>query len=295
MVRQEENDSGRYAFLKNCSIEELEALLGSAMKDEPKDEEYLSALESAILRREQVSPSGRLADVEKAWEQFRGAYLTADADRYSLSEELERQRDGHAAIAGSGGRTKPRRIGRIMLIAAVIVILVTLLLPPVLGYRNIFHMIGQWTSSAFQFDEVPQNTGEHTESPKGSRLETSLAACDVSIELVPVWFPDGMQLQDEHYSQQESGNIYYKAVFADETQGREIFFDLVQYTAPNSFVWEKDTGDVIEFPCGGVMHYITTNNGQVSLHWNVDLTEVTIYGDMSVEDAKAMIQSIYER
>ena len=52
---------------------------------------------------------------------------------------------------------------------------------------------------------------------------------------------------------------------------------------------------MIEFPCGGVMHYITTNNGQVSLHWNVDLTEVTIYGDMSVEDAKAMIQSIYER
>lgn len=292
MASREENESGRYAFLRNCTIEELEELLNVAMKDDSKDENYLSALESAILQREQENPTGRVADPDEAWKEFCSSYRAEDADRFSLSEELECQDNAHVAST-EPDRRKPRRIGRVLLIAAVIVIFATLLLPPALGYRNIFHMIGQWTSSVFQFNTAPQDTNE--QGPKNTELEESLAEYGISTEFAPTWFPEGMQMQDVRYGEQESGNTYYKAVFSDETHDREIFFDLIQYFRRNPLAWEKDTDDVIEFPCGGVTHYITTNNGQVSLHWSVDLTEVAIYGDMSVEEAEAIIQSIYER
>ncbi len=298
MARQEEKHCGGYAFLENRSIDELEALLKIAVKDVPADEEYISALEAAILRREQAAPSGRLADAEQAWEQFRSAYLAEDAERFSLSGDWEL----HSASPNTDKPRKaaPKRIGRVLLVAAVVLILVTLLLPPVLGYRDIFQMIGQWTSRDFHFDLTSQSDPKQTSHTKDgkaadSALEMSLAEHRISTMLAPTWFPDGMRMQDSQYYQQESGNIFYRAVFRDDMSEHEIFFDLVQYPDPSFFVWEKDEGDVTEFPCGGIMHYIMTNNGQVSLHWYVDLTEAAISGDLNVDEAKAMIQSIYER
>ena len=67
------------------------------------------------------------------------------------------------------------------------------------------------------------------------------------------------------------------------------------HSQTSSITWEKDNSTVIEFPCNGITHYIIVNNGFVGVHWYSGLFEAAVFGDISIEEAKKIVKSIYER
>lgn len=296
MASQENANNRGYAFLENCSIEELERLLGIAVRVTPVDEGYLAALEAAILRRESSHPTERLSNADRTWDKFRNNYLAEDVDRYELSTEVEvpgkpvsinrRQRGTH-------------RVRRALLIAAVIVVLLTLLLPPVLGYRNIIQMVAQWTGESFSFAPPsygsPETAEERNSEEPVTPLMESLEEHNLPLSFAPKWFPEDRYLSEVQFDEYESGTMYFTAIFTNEMGEELIYFDLTKNSKPGSTTWEKDDGEMIEFSCNGFTHYIMTNNGLVSAAWYVDPFEISVSGHISVDEAKTIIKSIYKR
>ncbi|MCI8842830.1 MAG: DUF4367 domain-containing protein [Oscillospiraceae bacterium] len=303
MSNQDKVNKGRGNFLENCTITELEELLNAAAQDVPIDEAYVAELEAAILRCETERPTGRLSEPDEAWERFRRTRLAGDTSRLGLSNKGKVCK---TVISMEGKRQprRPRRLGRALLIAAVIVVMMTLLLPPVLGYRSIFHMVAQWTDEQFRFVAPtygsPETVEENSEQKDMMPLMESLEEYGLPLSFAPSWFPEDKQFLEEEYRETENGKTYYTAIFADEGGEKLVYFKLIEYPEAvipklNSFIWEKDDSAVVEFSCNGITHYIVRNNGFVGAHWYVDSFEVAILGDISIEEAKKIVESIYER
>ncbi len=66
--------------------------LSGSEEDTPERAEYVDAIISELLRREEEAPTGRLTDVDKAWNEFQTCYNTPEAepnvapDMYEIAE-----------------------------------------------------------------------------------------------------------------------------------------------------------------------------------------------------------------
>ncbi len=303
MSNQDKVNKGRGNSLADCTITELEELLNAAAQDIPIDEAYVAGLEAAILRCETERPTGRLSEPGEAWERFRRTRLAGDTSRLGLSNKGKVCK---TVISMEGKRQprRPRRLGRALLIAAVIVVMMTLLLPPVLGYRDIFHMVAKWTDEQFRFVAPtygnPETAEENDDQEAMTPLMESLEEYGLPTSFSPTWFPEDRQFLEVRYKENENGKIYFTAVFADENEEKLVYFELIkcpEYLRPktSTFTWEKDDSTVIKFPYNGITHYIVENNGFIGAHWYVDLFEVAVLGDISIEEVKKIVESIYER
>lgn len=303
MSNQEKTDKQRRDMLADCTITELEDLLNAAAQDTPADESYIASLEAAILRLETEHPSGRLSEPDKAWERFRKMLNGRDSGQFDLSGE-EKNLKAFISKDSRHQPYRPRRLGRVLLAAAIIIVMVTLLLPTVLGYRDIFHMVAQWTDGQFRFTAQeygsPETAQENRVTENLTPLMESLEEYSLPLSFAPTWFPEDRHLYDVQYRETDYGKTFFTAVFTDENDERLVYFKLVKSSqdkegASHSLIWEKDDGEVIEFLCGGIVHYIITNCGSVGAHWYVGQFEAAVFGDISMDETKAIVESIYER
>lgn len=303
MSNQDKVNKGRGNSLADCTITELEELLNAAAQDIPIDEAYVAGLEAAILRRETERPTGRLSEPDEAWERFRRTRLAGDTSRLG-SFNKGKVRKTVISMEGKRQPRRPRRLGRALLIAAVIVVMMTLLLPPVLGYRSIFHMVAQWTDEQFRFVVPtygsPATAEENDDQEAMTPLMESLEEYGLPVALAPAWFTEDKQLLEVQYRETDSGKTSFTALFIDKNEKQEVFYKLIKYLQctnlkPESGTWEKDDGEVIKITRNNITHYIITNNEHVGLHWYVDPFEVAIYGDISIDEAKVIIETMYER
>lgn len=147
----------------------------------------------AMEQREQEHPSGRIAPPDQAWSDFTRFYEpdTEEADCISYLTEAE----GY-----DGKRSKPaNRIKwrRVILAAAIVCLVVTLLLPPALGFQHVAQMIDSWTDGQFPFireaaakDPTPvQITFLSAEFPD---LESALEFCEISADIFVYYAPGGL-------------------------------------------------------------------------------------------------------
>lgn len=297
MSKQEKMNKGRGNFLQNCTIPELEELLNAAAQDIPIDEAYVAELEATILRRETERPSGRLSKPDEAWERFRRTRLAGGTNQLKPSSKGKVYKM-FISIDGKRQSCRPRRLGRVLLIAVVIVVLMTLLLPPVLGFRDIFRMVAQWTGETFEFvplakKNVAEKEARSKRQPE-SPLEQSLAEHNLPLSFAPKWFPEDRKLVEVEFRETEIGDTYFTAIFVDENEERLIRFKLNKYFLPDAATWETNDKNEIEFICNDITHYITTNKDCVGVHWYVDQYEVTVSGSITMDEAKAIVKSIYE-
>lgn len=66
-------------------------------------------------------------------------------------------------------------------------------------------------------------------------------------------------------------------------------------TIENEFnVYQKDTELLEEYIVNGITHYITGNNSNLSAMWTNENVEGHIYGDLTLEEMRQMIDSIYK-
>lgn len=303
MSKQEKMNKERGDFLATCTITELEELLNAAAQDVPIDEAYVAELEAAILRCETERPTGRLSEPDEAWERFRRTRLVGDTNAVGLTDKGKAPK---VVIVMDDKRQprRPHRLGRALLIAAIIVVMITLLLPPVLGYRDIFHMVAQWTDEQFRFVAPtygsPETVGENSAQEDKTPLMESLEEYGLPVSFAPSWFPEDKQFLEEEYRETENGKTYYTAIFTDENEEEIITFDLTKYPqsgnpGSKSTIWEKDSEEVIKFPYHGITHYIMTNNGRVNIVWYVGSFEIGVSGHINIDEAKSIVKSIYER
>jgi hypothetical protein len=112
--------------------------------------------------------------------------------------------------------------------------------------------------------------------------------------LLPQWLPDGFIYQDsERVERQSNTNII---LYYEDAKNRVIILDYVLYNSNRQikeFAFEKDENKVEIYEKSNIKHYIFRNLDQVQVIWDDINGAYNIHGDISVEDMKKIINSIY--
>ena len=295
-----------YAYLDQLSTEQLEELLRSDSKtmENGNDDSIFYILEM-IEKREKEHPTGRLPDVDKAWEDFQKYYNTPEGEGRSLYPS-EGKNDSEMAMGeadhckASAKRHLHRRLRRILVSAAAMVCLVIFMMPPALGYENIFEMIAHWTAEQFSFSNNSENpVSDHriSSDPKNKgeygSLQEALEQYGINDAVVPQSIPDGFQPEEIWVQEYPvSGNIEFVASYANGDD--YIVITIVQHSGQSNKIYEKNDQAVERYLSGDVEHYIFHNNKNITAAWHVDSLECSISTTLSVTELEKIIDSIYE-
>lgn len=306
MADQPKSNNTQYAYLSQLSVDELMELLVNAPvpASTPEEEAYVEALKEAIIKKENVKPTGILPDVDKAWAEFQEncAFLEeaplSDLQEGPVSTVKSTNRPS-AKNPSPAAKPKPRRrLRQVLVAAAIVVCLVVFALPPALGYESFFKMLGEWTSDTFYFTPGTQPTGEAQTGefppPKKYRsLQEALDDYGVTEQLVPTWIPDGYVLEEVSASTSPiDGKVEFRALY----KNGEVSF-AIRYTYRSTLAtrtYERDETEVEIYEMGGIQHYLFENLDRSVCTWYNGNVECSISLDGTCNDLKKIIDSIYE-
>lgn len=295
----------KYAYLSRLSTTKLMELLANVPvpAKTPEDEAYLDALVEVILEREQKEPTGLLPDIDQAWAEFQQYYNTPEGTGLSLYPMDNASADVPArapsqAQSPASRTVRHRSLRRILLVAALAVCIVTLLLPPALGYENIFQMITSWTSESFtlEMEDNLHSFDNGRTSPSDityNDLQSALDDYGIDIAVVPKWIPDGFRLDNVITNElQDPDRIEIRGYYTSEDEDRVFSIFYNQYIGSLTS-YEKSDIPIEEYVSGGITHYMFENVGNLVVVWGQQNIECSISGDLSVAEAKKMVDSIY--
>ena len=273
-------DFSRFERLSN---EELRSILArdSLLDDgEDADMDSILAISEILAGREHTSPS----EIDAAWESFQKDYrpYTMDAKPlFALDDEKEER---------SEGRKKTRLLVRIVSIAAVISLLLGF--GAVTAYARkgaLWNVVVNWSQGSFRLADPDE--------PKPGpfyALATALRGCGIREPLVPKWLPDGYGEGTFQFEDISGFMQFYSTCYNGE---KEIHMNVFRYSSEQrpETVYESDTSVPYEiYEAGGVEHYLMMNDKYRRAVWmNGDL-ECSILGEVSEQEMKRIIDSIYK-
>lgn len=291
MANMQRDPAGRYPFLKSLDMEQLENLLKtdfSSSMPESASEEFVDAIVEVMLEKEKENPSGRLVDVDQAWADFQSYYNVPERDGQRLYPEFtspaptlaqrpQRPHSGHL-------------LRRCAIIAATIAAFMCLLVGAQAAGLNVFGSLAQWTDDIFHFTTSSQTDAQN--SKYSATLQQALEQQDLPTELAPTWFPNGFTAGTPnafHNDLLDAVNL----VFYHE-DGRSFSVEISRYynQAVGSIPYEKDAGPVEVYTHGNRSFYIMSNTDFNRAIWNGNNLTIEIGGTLSVDEIKAILNSI---
>ena len=153
-----------------------------------------------------------------------------------------------------------------------------------LGF-NPFPVRAVWDDEQFWFERVPVT----------QELAEKAAEYSGGIACVPKWLPEGYKAGSLVATKSDK-YVYIAADFHTEAEDgqKEICIDYRVYADPRQMArHEKDSGEVTEYVCNGIPHYIMSNLDRAGIVWYNENIEGSIKGEFSVDEAKRIIKSIY--
>lgn len=294
----------KYRYLNCLSMERLETMLRLAVNAESdeEDEEYVNAILEVMEKKESEHPTGRLSDVNKAWEDFQKYYNTGEGIGESLyfSEEEYQSQSPLVRDTASGPRGNKRRSYRAILAAAIAAALViTIMIPTAFGYPNLIQMIGKWTAEQFYLRTTGDQMNAHggvslRDAPEEyAGLADALRKHGIDRLYIPRTIPDGFVAGEPELYVLSDGNII--DFRADYENGEDrISVDVIMLNEDKPAIHEKDDREVEIYYCGGNEHYIFYNLDLAVAVWYKNGLEYSIATTLPVSEMKTMIDSIYE-
>jgi hypothetical protein len=187
-----------------------------------------------------------------------------------------------------------------MVASFILVLSLSSVIANALGY-NFLDMVVQWEDETFNlsFGEEEQKIEQQIQKKVGqtenyiryNHLDMVLAEIDPQIKY-PTWFPDGFVF---NYAEEFITDGYDRWILYYMTQDKEIVLDIIVYksTDKENFAFEKDKNEMHLYEKNGVSHYIMSNLGQLQAVWRQNNSVSNIRGDISLDEMKKVINSIY--
>lgn len=275
-------DFSQYDTMTNEVLEELLRLDSEAPEGQESDTERLLYIMALLAQRDRQKPTPGKTALE-AWESFQQDYLPIE-DTDHEEEEWEAK-----------PVTKPVRPRFFRVIAAAAVLALLIAIPVAvhaIGWEEIVKVVAKWSKETFSFVEKeepgyseprPSNTNHYTS------LQDALDATDQEYGFIPTWIPEGYVLEDISISETPNRRSY-DALYQ---KGENYLSITVQaYLQSDSENLEID-GEMVElYKVGGIDYYILSNNARLCVAWQKDSYECIISGKLTIEELKAMIDSI---
>lgn len=282
-----------YPFLEQMRTEELEALLQqeftAADGGEP-DVDYIMAI-MEVMKQRDANPPAAEVDVDAAWRDFKENYQ-GQASAYETEVLPERDSSHLDQITSPSPKKKSRRILRAAVItAACIVILCDA--ASAFGF-DILQAFADWTAETFGFVTPGQEEAEAPQDDPYNTLRLAVSK-ETDIPTVPSWFPDGTVLIGNISVVEHLDKTRIQASF-ETNKGQFTIRVQIYNTVPEKYegTYQVDNEFSEPYEVDGIIHYIMSNNDTNSVAWVNGVVEGHIQGNLSVEDLKEMVNSIYQ-
>lgn len=286
------NQYGSDAYLEQLSTEQLEDILRAdlASEDQENDEAVFHILE-VLEKREKENPSGRLPDVDQAWQEFQKYYNIPEGEGESLYPIRNDQEKRSASVP-----TKTRRVFRprkILVVAAVLILMFGGMLTAQAAGVDVFGAIGRWTEETFHF-ELPINHDDLAgETDYNLRNASQKAGLPGSV--APIWCPEGFIPKTPTNTHVEDYVDTAVCEYINENENRSYFVDISYYynsADVEATIFEKDGSEVVTYSSNRGTFYIFSNIDVLAATWSNGHLSITIAGDLQLEELEKIIDSI---
>lgn len=261
-------------FLKELSTSELDRMLQAELRKETIDDDLVRLVLSVLEEREKNYPVELNEEIAAAAEDFEGTMKTPRVvpTRKKLSPVLK---------------------------AASILLVVGLLLfvvPQAAHADSFFDLLACWTESVFEFfnpteerDEQPEYVFK-TDHPGLQQIYDAVVEMGVTDPVVPMWVPEGYEIQDMYVLNQSTDATVYVEMTRD---GEYMLFSMIIHDEEVLLTHEKDIRNVTILELGGVQHYVISNLEEHIVAWVIDGVECSLVTNCHKEELHSLLESIY--
>lgn len=271
-----------FSTYDTMTTETLEEILRSDV-DAPVGEEsdvelILHVMEVLENRRNATGNTRKTA--EQAWENF---------ERYYLPEAEEEKLPGKKRPVRHDGCWLRRLIASA---AAVVLVVCIPLATSAFGWKDVWNAVAKWAKETFSFvsgEDVEYREPSPDYEGECDSFQEFLVKSEVNAHLVPSWIPDGYVLELTKKELSPERKIYAAYYTSSD---KELCIRVQTYPltdAPNVEIEEDILGT---YPSADTVYYIFSNEGQIQVVWVTDSYECCISGDISLDEAKMMIDSV---
>ena len=303
MVRHGKKAIRDFSVFDNMSTEALKEILRlDFQSDEDSDMDAILYIMGVVAKREKENPSAEYTDVHAAWESFLKNYLPYAGPKSLYDLDKDGDDEDTPLDVGQTSLKKdfrPQKRPRLMYAACIAAVISSLLLAgtitaSALGF-DLWGTVVKWTKDTFKFSAIapdknksPLITGEIADNS----FQETLTEYGIPSGLVPTWIPHGYSFESIDVAETPSRTT----VLATYKNGaNEIIITIASLSEPDTSTFEKDGENITIYSVNGVEHYIMNNLDIANVVWKEENYECSISGNFSLEDAKKMIDSIYER
>ncbi len=290
MVKKNEYESGTY--WDQLSTEQLEDILRAdiASPNQMNDETVFHILE-VLEKREKENPTGRLPDTDQAWKEFQQYYNIPEGEGQSLYP-VRSDPERHSAPT-STKRSRRFRPRKVLVVAAVLVLMFGSMLTAQAAGLDVFGAIGRWTEEKFHFEISPTSEDGTTDYTfREASREKGLPQ-----NLIPTWYPKGFESSEPI---DDSVEDYVDSVYCEyinKEENRSYLTIVSRYYDSNSIaatVYEKDDTEIEIYENNGRNFYIMSNLDTLTATWSDGKMSIDISGQLEINELKHIIDSIGE-
>lgn len=263
--------------LAECSTEVLEDELAELIGSESDSDETLDLIDAYLAELEKRPSCEPTISAEESLQNFHEKYATLFEEQ---PEKAHKPQKHHYVNAG-----------RFIAIAAVIVIMVSLLALQASGI-DFLGSITHWTSETFQKifsgGEVTTETGPEMNEALAN-LQAELDYHGITARLVPNYLPEGYEQID--IQADEDGSLFMAVYQHDDNY---ISIQIRKIDSVTGYSIQKDADSPEIYTVNDVNHCIMTNMGAYTAVWDNEGYEGAILNVSSKDVLYRMLDSIYQ-
>ena len=300
------HDYKEYAYLRQLPIDKLLELLAvaPALSDRPEDEAYMSALEEAIIEKENENPTGFFPDVDQQWNEFVTYYMPSASENEADPENLEHTASPQTPQPSTNAPSKRvirfKQVRRTVLVAAAaIACMLAVMVTAQAAGVDVFGAMARWTEDIFSFGRIPpdsvvsDNLNYETAEPEFSSLQAAFDAYGMAEVHEPSWLPEGYAL--DSLDVLAIADPYLQTYAASYTDGEgRVGIDIKSYEGNPITQVQKISGPVEPIEKNGVVFYQIENSVGRTIAWYSDHFEYYLSGNVENNILWEIANSMFE-
>ena len=265
----------------SMSTEELQEILRKhthgELETEPDTQDLFEIMEVLSKRRQEENPQAFRSD-EEAFTEFKQFYMP---------------KEKNVSVQPKKFRFPTRLLRTVAAVLAIVLALTVGMTVTANAFRfDLWGKIASWTKEIFHFSDVsgPDVTEPEEDYPvEYEQLRAALAEYRIEENIVPTWLPNGYKHKDIMVTASPKMRSI-RAVY--ENNNAELIISIRQTIGVPAHQVEK-TEDLLEiYTSDSIDYYIFSNTDTLQVVWSFEEFECKIIGEITIEEMKAMIDSI---
>ena len=270
----------------------------------------MSALEEAIIEKENENSTGFFPDVDQQWNEFETHYMPSVSESEAEPENLEHaaspQMPQPSTNAPSKRVVRFKRVWRTALVAAVaIACMFAAMVTAQAAGVDVFGAMARWTEDVFSFgqiapdsevsDDLAQETkGQETEAPaEFASLQEAFDAYGMTEVHEPTWLPEGYALDSIDVLAVD--DPFLRSFSASYTNGEGIIaIGIMSYDGTPATQVQKIGGPVESVEKNGIVFYHVENSVGRTIAWYSAQYAYYLSGDMGAGILWTITDSMFE-